>query len=169
MEIEDLRKDSSWIPAISILEEFIPKLDPAYFIGIKKIVLLDKDYRKEKKEPASARYVKIQGTKFANVELYLNHFSNLPEEAKQSRMYFAWCLLTSLAHELYHHRVRGQRRIRQPKYKQEQRNADQWAHKTICPIFSQAFPKDPYEKEWNLVVQKIREYRDNRNLQTGSS
>jgi hypothetical protein len=157
MEIEDLRKDSSWMPAVSILEEFIPKLDPAYFAGIKKLILLDNDYHKDKKVTAAARYVPIPGTNFASIEFYLGHFSSLPEEAKQSRMYLTWCLLCSLAHELYHHRVRGQRKIRRPKFKQEQKNADKWALNTINPIFANVYPKDLYEKEWNLIAQKIKQ------------
>jgi hypothetical protein len=136
MEIEDLRRNSSWMPAVSILEEFIPKLDPTYFAGIKKVILLDNDYHKDKKVTAAARYVPIRCTKFASIEFYLGHFSTLPEEAKQSKMYLTWHLLCSLAHELYHHRVRGQRQIRRPKFKQEQKNADEWAVNIINPIFA---------------------------------
>ena len=36
MRIEDQRNETAWVPAISILEEFQPKLDQKYFIGIKK-------------------------------------------------------------------------------------------------------------------------------------
>ena len=167
MEIEDLRKDSSGLSVVSILEEFIPKLDPTYFVGIKKVILLDNDYHKDKKVTAAARYVPIRGTKFASIEFYLAHLSTLPEEAKHSRMYLTWRLLFILAHELYHHRVGGQKKIRRPKFKQEQKNADKWALKTISPIFAAAYPKDLYEKEWNLIVQKIRESHDTKNLTTG--
>jgi hypothetical protein len=159
VEIEDLRQDSSWVPAVSILEEFIPKFNPSHFIGIKKIVLLDKDYRHEKKEPAAARYVQIRGTNFANIEIFLGRYSNLPEEAKRSMMFLTWHLLKSVAHELYHHRIRGQKKIRRPNEKKEQRDADQWAEKTIGPMFVAAYPKDPYQKEWELIAQKIKEHR----------
>jgi len=167
MEIEDLRKDSCWMPAVSILDEFIPKLDPTYLAGIRKLILLDNDYHKDKKVTAAARYVPIRGTKFASVELYLGHFSTLPEEAKQSRMYLTWRLLCSLAHELYHHRVRGQRKIRQPNFRQEQKNADEWAVKTINPILAAVYPKNLYEKEWNLIVQKVKESQRTGNLTCG--
>jgi hypothetical protein len=160
VEIEDLRKDSSWVPAVSILEEFIPKFDPSHFIGIKKIVLLDKDYRNEKKELAAARYVQIKGTKFANIEIFLGRYSDLPEEAKNSIMFITWHLLESVAHELYHHRIRGLRRIRQPNEKKEERDADEWARKTIGPMFAAVDPKDPYHKEWEFIAQKIKEDRD---------
>jgi hypothetical protein len=166
MEIEDLRKDSSWMPAVSILEEFIPKLNPTYFAGIKKVILLDKDYHKDKKVTAAARYVPIRGTNFAIIEFYLGHFSTLPEEAKQSRMYLTWRLLCSLAHELYHHRVRGQKKIRRPKFTQEQKNADEWAVKIVNPIFAAVYPKELYEEEWKFIVQKIRESQD-KNLTDG--
>lgn len=165
MEFQDLRSNSSWLPAISILEEFIPKLDPTYFVGIKKIILLDTDYHKDKKVRASARYIPIRGTKFANIELYLGHFSDLPKEAKESRMYLSWNLLLTLGHELYHHRVRGQRRIRRPKFKQEQKNADEWAVKIIRPIFAAIYPKNPHGKEYDLIIRRIKEYRDNKDQQ----
>lgn len=84
-------------------------------------------------------------------------------------MYLAWRLLCSLGHELYHHRIRGQKKIRRPKFKQEQKNADEWGVKTISPIFASVYPKDLYEKEWNLIVQKIRESQDTKNLTTGLS
>jgi len=155
------------MPAIEIFEEFIPKLDPIFFAGIRKLILLDNDYHKDKKVTAAARYVPIQGTKSANIEFYLGHFSTLPEEAKQSRMYLTWRLLCSLGHELYHHRIRGQKKIRRPKFKQEQKNADEWGVKTINPIFAAVYPKDLYEKEWNLIVQKIRESQDTKNLTMG--
>ncbi len=155
------------MPAVSILDEFIPKLDPTYLAGIRKLILLDNDYHKDKKVTAAARYVPIRGTKFASVELYLGHFSTLPEEAKQSRMYLTWRLLCSLAHELYHHRVRGQRKIRQPNFRQEQKNADEWAVKTINPILAAVYPKNLYEKEWNLIVQKVKESQRTGNLTCG--
>jgi hypothetical protein len=156
MEIEDLRRASSWMPAVSILEEFIPRLDATYFAGIKKIILLDKDYHKDKKVTA-ARYIPIRGTKFASIEFYLGQFSTLPEEAKQSRMYLTWQLLFFLVHELYHHRVRGQKIIRRPKFKQEQNDADQWAVKIVTPIFVAVYPNELYEGEWKLILQKISE------------
>ena len=164
MKIEDNRKASSWVPAISILEEFIPKIDQKYFIGIKKIVLLDKDYRNEKKAPAFARYVPINRTKFANIEFYLDSMSDLPDEAKKSRMVLSWRILISLAHELYHHRVRGQKLIRRPNYKQEQKDADQWAMETINQIFIKVYPAEKYSDEWNKIEQKIKEYRKKSNM-----
>ncbi len=84
-------------------------------------------------------------------------------------MYLTWRLLCSLGHELYHHRIRGQKKIRRPKFKQEQKNADVWGVKTISPIFAAVYPKDLYEKEWNLIAQKIRESQDTKNLTTGLS
>ncbi|HEY3151535.1 MAG TPA: hypothetical protein VGK65_07755 [Candidatus Binatia bacterium] len=42
------------MPAIEIFEEFIPKLDPIFFAGIRKLILLDNDYHKDKKVTAAA-------------------------------------------------------------------------------------------------------------------
>ena len=143
------------MPAIEIFEEFIPKLDPIFFAGIRKLILLDNDYHKDKKVTAAARYVPIQGTKSADIEFYLGHFSNLPEEAKQSLMYLAWRLLCSLGHELYHHRIRGQKKIRRPKFKQEQKNADEWGVKTISPIFAAVYPKIYMKRNGILSSRKL--------------
>ena len=69
MKIEDQRKETSWVPVISILQEFQPKLDQKYFIGIKKIILLDEDYHINGIfSKAYGRYLKIPRTKFANIE-----------------------------------------------------------------------------------------------------
>jgi hypothetical protein len=164
MKIEDHRNHSSWVPAASILEEFIPRFDKRYFVGIKKVILLDYDYHKDKKRKAAARYVPVKGTKLANIEMYLGQYNDLPEEARRSRMFIAWNILLTLAHELYHHRIRGQRKRRKPKFTQEQKEADNWASKIVKPIFIKEYPPDPHRKEWNLIEQKIKE-----NLSTKSN
>jgi len=157
MRIEDHRNHSSWIPAISILEEFIPQIDQKYFIGIKKVILFDHDYHKDKKRQAAARYVPVRGTKFADIELYLDYFNNFPDAAKKSRMFIVWKILISLVHELYHHRIRGQNKVRRPKFEREQKDADMWAVKVVKPIFLQTFPQDQYEKEWINIENQFRE------------
>ena len=164
MKIEDNRKSSLWVPAIPIFDEFIPKIDKKYFIGIKRIILLDEDYRKKVKAKAFARYVPTSRTKFANIEFYLECMSDLPDEAKQSRMFISWKILFSLGHELYHHRVRGQKLVRRPNYKQEQKDADKWAMEIILPEFSKLYPAEKYVDEWNRIECKIQEHRAKSNL-----
>lgn len=159
VEIEDVRANSSWAPAVSILETFMPKIDPKYFVGIRKIVLLDKDYHRDKRVQATGRYIPIEGTRGGDIELYLEYLSELPDEAKNSRMYLTYRILKTLAHELYHHRVRGQRIERRPKFEQEQKRADQWAAKIVKPIFAEVFPREKYESEWVLIQQKLTESR----------
>ncbi len=162
MKIEDQRKETSWVPAISILEEFQPKFDQKYFVGIKKIILLDEDYHtNDVFSKAYARYLKIPRTKFANIELYFNRFQNLADEAKQSRQYLSFYILHSLVHELYHHRIRGQKKIRKPKFKKEQNKANEWADSILFPIFREYFPKEKYEDEWNEIHRRVKEHEWN--------
>ncbi len=158
VKFEDNRENSKWVPAIPILEEFIPKINQKHFIGIKKIVLLDNDYHKDNETKAFARYIPINGTKHANIEFYLDSLSDLPDEAKKSLMYIAWRILRALAHEVYHHRIRGQKIVRRPKFKKEQKDADSWAAKLIKPIFLESYPAEKYSKEWDHIEQIIREH-----------
>jgi hypothetical protein len=168
IKFEDKRIDSAWVPIISILEEFMPRFDHKYFVGIKKIILFDKDYHRHTKIQASARYIPIEGTKNANIEYYLAPYNDLPNEAKKSRMFLTYEILRTLFHELYHHRIRGQRILRQPKFKQEQNNADQWAVNIINPIFLKSFPREKYKPEWDLIqkiiMESINETKSNKSI-----
>jgi|GEM_PF-3513120 len=167
MKIEDHRNNLIWVPALEILNEFIPKINQKYFIGIKKIILLDLDYHKDKKRRAAARYVPVRGTKMANIELYFNSFNDYPEVAKKSEMYITWTILLSLAHELYHHRVRGQKMIRRPKFDTEQKNATKWALKIIKPLFYKKFPMEKYEQESKHIEHQFRlQQNSNKSLES---
>jgi hypothetical protein len=75
-------------------------------------------------------------------------------------MYVSFLLLKALFHELYHHRVRGQRLVRQPKFEKEQNAADNWALRTIYPVFAKKFPGKEYETEWNRIQDKIRDLNE---------
>jgi hypothetical protein len=162
MRIEDQRTETSWVPAISILEKFQPKLDQKHFIGIKKIILLDEDYHtNDIFNKACGRYVKVPRTKFANIELYFDRFQHLPDAAKQNRQYLSFYILHTLLHELYHHRIRGQKKVRKPKFETEQKKANEWADSTLFPIFSECFPKERYENEWNEIHRKVKEHEHN--------
>ena len=44
MKIEDKRSTTSWVPAVEILNEAIPLFGKQNFAGIRKVVLLDRDY-----------------------------------------------------------------------------------------------------------------------------
>ena len=162
MQIEDQRNETAWVPAISILEEFQPKLDQKYFIGIKKIILLDEDYHtNDIFNKANGRYVKVPRTKFANIELYFDRFQDLPDEAKQNRQYLSFYILHTLLHELYHHRIRGQKKIRKPKFETEQKKANEWSDSILFPIFRKCFPGEKYKGEWEEIHKKVKEHRNN--------
>lgn len=93
--------------------------------------------------------------------IYFKRFLNLPDEAKQSKFYITYTILSTLVHELYHHRIRGQKKLCKPKFDQEQSDADNWAQQVLSPIMTERFPKDKFENEWNEVQKKIKEHRLN--------
>jgi len=160
MKIEDKRSDTLWVPATSILEEFIPKVDRTFFIGIKNIILLDEDFRANSiLDKANGRYIQISGTNLANIELYFDRFTNLPDEAKRSRLYLVHTILSTLLHELYHHQVRGLKKKRKPRLKKEQSDANIWARKILEPIILENSQGEKNKAEWDLIQKKIQEHR----------
>jgi hypothetical protein len=124
IEIENQRGESSWVPAIEILREAIPHISDKNSPGIRKIVLLDKDYHGNRR--AGARYVPIKGTNRADIEMYLNHYNDMPDKLKSNRIFIGFALLSTLFHELYHHIVRFHKKKDQPNFNMEQRRADNW-------------------------------------------
>ena len=146
MKIEDRRVNPSWVPAVQVLKEVIPLFKQEHFAGIRKIVLLDDDYHaKRGVSKAAGRYCPIQGTRAADVEIYLGHLSTLPEELKGNRMLLTYLITETLMHEIYHHLVRGQRKLRRPSFKEEQRRAEQWAFSAVVHVFRQLFPGEETE------------------------
>ncbi len=146
--IEDLRNgEFSSIPATEIFQQIIPVLRKGLLIGVRKIILLDHDYRRSK---ASARYVPVKGTKAADIEIYFDWGSSIPSSLRHNRMYLTYWLGHLLGHELYHHYVRGQRRERKPEFKIEQQKADKWAKQTAWDALTKIFPNE-YQEEWKRI------------------
>ncbi len=156
MKIDDKRIDTSWVPAVSILKEFIPKFNKKYFSGIDKIILVDEDYHvSDCFGKAYGRYIRLKGAKSAHIELYFDRFNNLPEDVKESRIYLSYYILRTLLHELYHHKL-CHKKIRKPKFEKEQKRADKWAESVLDPIFSESFPKKKYDGELDEIHRKVK-------------
>jgi hypothetical protein len=130
-KIEDCRRHALETPAVEVLERILPLVPADYLRGIRSILLLDRDYRGIK---AGGRYVALRGTRLANIELFLDSYGSLPETLRTSRVYVTFYLGWVLMHELYHHRVRGQKRLRKTTDQLEDQRADRW--RTITPTAS---------------------------------
>ncbi len=156
MKIDDRRVTSSWVPAAQVLEQIIPLMRQEHFAGIRSIVLLDNDYHANRQVArASGRYCPMQGTRAADIEMYFGHFSSLPEEVKTNRMVLTYFITETLMHEVYHHVVRGQQKLRRPSFKEEQKAAGRWAFAAICHVARQLFPGQ--EAEWNRLEQFFKQ------------
>jgi hypothetical protein len=158
VKIEDRRVTSSWVPAVQILEEVIPLFRQEHFGGIRRIVLLDHDYHANRRVArASGRYCPIKGTKAADVEIYFSHLSTLPEEVKTNQMLLTYLITETLMHEIYHHLVRGQQKLRRPSFKQEQKAAGRWAFAAVCHVFRRLFPGEDADAEWKRIDQILKQ------------
>lgn len=158
MKIEDRRVTSSWVPAVQVLEEVIPLFRQEHFVGIRRIVLLDDDYHANRRVArAAGRYCPIQGTKAADVEIYLGHLSTLPEEVKTKRMLLTYLITKTLMHEIYHHLISGQQKLRKPSFKEEQKAADRWAFSAVAHVFRQLFPGEEADAEWKRIDQILKQ------------
>jgi len=159
--IEDLRRGAfASIPAKEILEQIVPLLRKDLLVGVRKIILVDNDYWK--KRPAMARYIPVRGTKLADIEIYFDRITKVPKSLQFHRMYVTYTLTRSLAHEIYHHYVNGQRRVRKPKSKREEQTADDWGKQTAGYILTKLFPGEEYSQEWKRVQEVWeQEYKGN--------
>lgn len=155
MRIEDKRSTTSWVPAVEILDAAIPHFRKQNFASIRKVVLLDQDYHKGPQ--AIGRYCAINGSKLADVELYFKWYENLPHEARQSKLYLTFMIVSTLMHEIYHHVIRGQHRLRQPDFKTEQQRADRWGDGAAGHVVNKLYPRDQYEPEWKRIQRILRE------------
>jgi hypothetical protein len=88
VRIRDERRRTAWMPVREILEQVIPLLPVEHLVGVRRLVLLDEDYRR-RKERAVGRYVPIRGTHAADIELYFDGYETLPLELRENRPLWA--------------------------------------------------------------------------------
>lgn len=164
MEIIDKRKSTAWVPAIEVLNEALPVFRKENFKGIRNIVLMDKDYRNSTQN-VSGRYCKIDGTNQADIEMFFDWHETLPTDLKESRLYIFYQVTSTLLHEIYHHIIRGQKRLRRPPLKEETA-ATKWAASGAMFAIKKTFSREDHEDEWNRIKDTIRRERIRLGLDT---
>ena len=120
---------------------------------MRTVALFDRDHRGKK---AAGRYLALKGTRVADIELFLGNYASLPETLRTSRIYGTFYLGWSLMHEIYHHRVRGQKQLRKPTDRLEDQRADRWAHDHAHRITETIFPREQHQEEY-ARIKKTRE------------
>ncbi len=149
IRIEDKRSKTAAVPAIEVIRKVLAHMAPKHLSGIRRIVLLDEDYHSG--EEGLGRYLPVEGSRHADIEIYFDYLCSLPTEAKYSEMYLVFLLADILAHEVYHHMVRGQHRLRKASDKAEQRAASRWAEKEAGRIFNRLFSREQHGEEWRRI------------------
>jgi hypothetical protein len=138
MRIVDKREQSRDIPAPEIFSSIIQEIPSNLKRGIKELVLLDRDYHEH--GGALARYIEVEGTHAAEIEVYVGDFLEYPETLQQDEFFLTWNFSLILMHEVYHHMVRGLHERKKPSDKHEELEADQWAKTEATKIFRAIFP-----------------------------
>ncbi len=157
VKIIDKRKINTQIPAVSILNQAIPVLKKKNFAGIRNIILYDEDRRKGKK--ALGTYYPLSPTR-ADIKIYFNWYYNLPDELKNSDTYLMFAVIKILLHEIYHHIVHGQDRLKTPDPEQEEKDADRWADGGARYVFDCLFTNKDYKKEFKRIRNLIKKYKE---------
>lgn len=157
MRIVDKRGCSRGVPAVEALIEIVQHLPERYTRGIKRLVLMDRDYHEH--GDALARYMEIEGTHSAEIELYLDDFLDYPDVLLDNRFLMTWQLSVILLHEIYHHVVRGLHEKRKPSDKREEADADRWALTEARKIFEKVFPAVKYKKELRDAGEFIKKMK----------
>jgi hypothetical protein len=144
---------------VEILEAVLPYLRTSDLAGIRKLLLLDREYeRRPDGKRLAGRYVPIDGTRMADIELYVqNHVEAVPTELMSNRLFLTWLFAGTLLHELFHHRVRGQARERRPPTKAEEVKARRQADAEASRILFILFPMEQYRDERTHVRRVLDE------------
>ena len=149
MKIEDKRETSAWVPAERILAEVIPHMPTKWTRGIRKLVLLDKDYHPHR--DAAGRYCLIKGTRRADIELFFDYYAEFPDGLSNDYHYQRYRLICTLCHELYHHFVNGQRIMKKPCHKMEEKRASFWSDKASRYVMSKLYTKAEFQEHRDRI------------------
>ena len=154
MEIIDYRKKWVNIPAVEILNKAIPVFRKENLQGIRRILLKDiclglpPSYNKCH---VKGRYCSIKNSKEADIELFFEWFKIFPEELKKNDLYLHFYIIQIFLHEIYHHIVRGQKRIKKMKYYEEENNCEKWAYGGAIYAVEKIFTKEEMESKSNEI------------------
>jgi hypothetical protein len=104
VKIVDLRENTKSYEVEGALEKAMPLIPKELITGVRSIVLLDKD--RYGKRNAGGRYVNIKGTNKSDIEIYFEHYEEIPKEIINNKVFLGLLTLNILFHELYHHLIR---------------------------------------------------------------
>lgn len=149
MEFVDLRELYRDLPRLKDLKRAFALLEPSSITGIREVRFYDQDPRANRENPpAYARYVPLNEPRRANIEVYFWRIEGLPDALRESDLYLVFLILRSVAHELYHHRIRGQRRLRKPKQHSEETHATKYGQKVASRIVHRLYPRFLHPLTW---------------------
>ena len=153
MEIIDRRKEKYLnIAVIEILKKLIKAAPSKYFIGVKRIIVLDTDFEKEQKN-AIGRWQEIGGARRAEILLMMDAFEAYPKEFVEFELTIAFEFSRILFHEVYHN-LQKRLNKRQHKKKQEEEKADEFAFQETITTLRNIYPHDKI-LEWREQYYKI--------------
>ena len=159
MTIEDARTVSFSIPAVEIVQAIVSCLPKERLAGIRKIWLFDYDYEpRPDGRRRAGQYVPVKGTRMADVELFIqNQIDGSPAELRSNRLFLTWLFAGTLAHELFHHLVRGQQATSRPTAKAEEAKARRAADSEARRIMLTLFPLEIHRAEHENVKRILDE------------
>jgi len=154
MKIVDLRENTKSYQVKGALEKAIPLIPKELITGVRNIVLLDKDHYG--KRNAGGRYVNIKGTNKSDIEMYFEHYEEIPKEIINNKVFLGLLTLNTLFHELYHHLIRFHKKKMKPKFEMEQRQADNYAGQQVRKIVMEIFPVNTNRDEYDQMKAMAR-------------
>ena len=86
MKVVDERDSTKFLPIVEIVDEIVPLFRKQHFVGIRRLVLLDEDYRRGR--GAAGRYCPVKGSDQADIEMFFSHLAELPADVRDSRVYY---------------------------------------------------------------------------------
>ena len=76
MKVVDERDSTKFLPIVEIVDEIVPLFRKQHFVGIRRLVLLDEDYRRGR--GAAGRYCPVKGSDQADIETFFSHLAGTP-------------------------------------------------------------------------------------------
>ncbi len=157
VRIVDARVEHAEDPPLAEIERAVSLIPPKLFAGIRELRLLEEDPLrgfKHKPPRAGACYVPIKSSRRADIELYFWVMELLPPERRANPMFVIFHVTKIIGHELYHHRVRGQRVERRPKKNAEERRADRFGFRIANWLAHKMYPREEHEELWEPFDKK---------------
>lgn len=153
VEIDDRREEFRWIPAVEILRSVIAHIPEKNIAGIRKIILFDQDYKKDRGVTVGARYVPVSGAKTADVEIFFQWYSSLDKNLVKNKVYLTYTLSSSLIHELFHHSTNLLKINRKQSDEKDEARAEDFGDKGAKYIVNKIYPRDAYQQEYEEIYR----------------